>query len=82
MKGDATLFMRADQVEAALQLVMPVLKAWQAALPSDFPNYAAVTWGAGGCPTIVVPRSQLAVTDRIGGTVSKGKTFVMRTNPK
>src|ERR1039457_222711 len=45
MKGDATLFMRADQVEAAWQLVMPVLEAWQAALPSDFPNYAAGTWG-------------------------------------
>ena len=45
MKGDATLFMRADQVEAAWQLVMPVLEAWQAASPSDFPNYAAGTWG-------------------------------------
>jgi len=45
MKGDATLFMRADQVEAAWQLVMPVLEAWQAALPSDFPNYSAGTWG-------------------------------------
>jgi len=45
MKGDATLFMRADQVEAAWQLVLPVLEAWQAASPSDFPNYAAGTWG-------------------------------------
>jgi len=45
MKNDATLFMRADQVEAAWQLLMPVLEAWQAAPPSDFPNYAAGTWG-------------------------------------
>ncbi len=45
MKGDATLFMRADQVEAAWQSVMPVLEEWEAALPSDFPNYAAGTWG-------------------------------------
>jgi glucose-6-phosphate 1-dehydrogenase len=45
MKSDATLFMRADQVEAAWQLLMPVLKGWQAAPPSDFPNYAAGTWG-------------------------------------
>ena len=45
MKSDATLFMRADQVEAAWQLLMPVLQAWQAAPPSDFPNYAAGTWG-------------------------------------
>ena len=45
MKGDATLFMRADQVEAAWQWLMPVLEAWQGTLPSDFPNYPAGTWG-------------------------------------
>jgi glucose-6-phosphate 1-dehydrogenase len=45
MKADATLFMRADQIEAAWQLLMPVLAEWQAIPPSDFPNYAAGTWG-------------------------------------
>ncbi|MGB7623684.1 MAG: glucose-6-phosphate dehydrogenase [Terriglobia bacterium] len=45
MKNDATLFMRADQVEAAWRLLMPVLEAWAAAPTSDFPNYAAGTWG-------------------------------------
>jgi glucose-6-phosphate 1-dehydrogenase len=45
MKRDATLFMRADQVEAAWKLLMPVLDAWSATPPSDFPNYAAGTWG-------------------------------------
>jgi glucose-6-phosphate 1-dehydrogenase len=45
MKNDATLFMRADQVEAAWNLLMPVLEAWAVAPPSDFPNYAAGTWG-------------------------------------
>jgi len=45
MKNDATLFMRADQVEAAWGLLMPVLEVWAAAPPSDFPNYAAGTWG-------------------------------------
>jgi glucose-6-phosphate 1-dehydrogenase len=45
MKNDATLFMRADQVEAAWQLLMPVLEVWAEAPPSDFPNYAAGTWG-------------------------------------
>jgi glucose-6-phosphate 1-dehydrogenase len=44
MKNDATLFMRADQVEAAWQLLMPVLEVWAEAPPSDFPNYAAGTW--------------------------------------
>ena len=45
MKNDATLFMRADQVEAAWRLLMPVLEVWAEAPPSDFPNYAAGTWG-------------------------------------
>ena len=45
MKNDATLFMRADQVEAAWQWLMPVLQVWAEAPPSDFPNYAAGTWG-------------------------------------
>lgn len=45
MVGDATLFMRADQVEAAWQLLMPVLDVWAANPASDFPNYAAGSWG-------------------------------------
>ena len=45
MKNDATLFMRADQVEAAWQLLMPVLEVWGETPPGDFPNYAAGTWG-------------------------------------
>ena len=45
MKNDATLFMRADQVEAAWRLLMPVLNVWAEAPPSDFPNYAAGSWG-------------------------------------
>jgi glucose-6-phosphate 1-dehydrogenase len=45
MKNDATLFMRADQVETAWRLLTPVLEAWAAAPPGDFPNYAAGTWG-------------------------------------
>src|ERR1700691_488433 len=43
--NDATLFMRADQVEAAWRLLMPVLDAWKASPPNDFPNYAGGTWG-------------------------------------
>ena len=45
MKNDATLFMRADQVEAAWRLLTPVLEAWAVTPPGDFPNYAAGTWG-------------------------------------
>jgi len=45
MLGDATLFTRADEVEAAWSRIMPVLEGWQAAPPGDFPNYEAGTWG-------------------------------------
>jgi glucose-6-phosphate 1-dehydrogenase len=45
MLGDATLFMRADQTEAAWSILMPILNIWDAVTPTDFPNYAAGTWG-------------------------------------
>lgn len=45
MVDDATLFMRADQVEAAWAVLMPVLEVWTTRRPSDFPNYTAGTWG-------------------------------------
>jgi glucose-6-phosphate 1-dehydrogenase len=45
MRGDATLFMRADQVEAAWSVVMPVLEVWGETTPADFPNYRAGSWG-------------------------------------
>jgi len=45
MQGDQTLFMRGDQVEAAWDLVMPILNAWENKTSLSFPNYAAATWG-------------------------------------
>jgi glucose-6-phosphate 1-dehydrogenase len=45
MRGDTTLFMRADQVETAWQALMPVIEVWESTPPSDFPNYKAGTWG-------------------------------------
>ena len=45
MLGDATLFIRGDEVEAAWAAVTPVLEAWGAEAPGDFPNYEAGTWG-------------------------------------
>lgn len=44
MQGDATLYARADEVEAAWKFVDPILKYWQ---NEDVPTYgyAAGTWG-------------------------------------
>jgi glucose-6-phosphate 1-dehydrogenase len=45
MIGDATLFQRADMVEAGWCVVSPALDVWKALPPRNFPNYAAGTWG-------------------------------------
>ncbi|MFL9482146.1 glucose-6-phosphate dehydrogenase [Chitinophagaceae bacterium LWZ2-11] len=45
MEGNPTLFMRDDQVEAAWKIIMPIIEAWEARPPVDFPNYAPDSWG-------------------------------------
>ena len=45
MLGDATLFQRADQVEAGWAVVEPVQKAWASSPAPDFPSYPAGSWG-------------------------------------
>ena len=45
MIGDATLFQRADMVEAGWCVVSPVLDVWKALPPRNFPNYASGSWG-------------------------------------
>ncbi len=45
MRNDPTLFMRADQVEAAWRVLMPVLEVWAESSPRHFPNYAAGSCG-------------------------------------
>jgi glucose-6-phosphate 1-dehydrogenase len=57
LRGDATLFMRSDELEAAWEYITPILDSWAAEPPPAFPNYAAGTWGpteanaiVAGCP--------------------------------
>ena len=45
MKGDATLFQRADNVETSWQIVAPILDVWKALPAREFPNYASGSWG-------------------------------------
>ena len=44
MLGDGTLFAHRDGVEATWALMTPILDAWKANPPKDFPNYAAGSW--------------------------------------
>ncbi len=53
IEGDQTLFMRADQVEAAWELLMPVLNSWQSKESINFPNYSADSWGPEIAETLI-----------------------------
>jgi glucose-6-phosphate 1-dehydrogenase len=45
MDGDSTLFMRADQVEAAWTALMPIINVWKTNPSVNFPNYEAGSQG-------------------------------------
>ena len=45
MRGDTTLFMRADQEHLAWSLLDPLLSAYESVPAANFPNYVAGTWG-------------------------------------
>jgi glucose-6-phosphate 1-dehydrogenase len=59
MTGDATLFQRADTVEVAWSVVQPVLDAWAAHTPKDFPNYAAGSWGPGELDRLIAAEGRV-----------------------
>jgi glucose-6-phosphate 1-dehydrogenase len=65
MMGDATLFQRADMVEAGWCVVQPVLDVWKALPPRGFPNYAAGTWG---------PSEAIELMERSGRSWRNGDT--------
>lgn len=58
VRGNQTLFMRRDEVEAAWAWVDPILDAWKASLDAPKP-YAAGTWG---------PSASVAMIERDGRT--------------
>jgi len=62
--GDATLFMRADQVEASWSVLMPILDGWESSKPAGFPNYKSGTWGPKAAEALIAQdgRSWLAPT--------------------
>ena len=45
MIGEATLFTRSDEVEAAWRVVDPLIQFWEQNPPEQMPTYAAGTWG-------------------------------------
>jgi glucose-6-phosphate 1-dehydrogenase len=55
MAGDATLFMRRDQVEAAWRFVMPILNRWDQMNVRDLPEYQCGTWGPVEADRLIEP---------------------------
>jgi glucose-6-phosphate 1-dehydrogenase len=53
LEGDRMLFARGDWVEAAWDWLDPLLAAWAAEPPRDFPNYAAGSWGPAAAAHLV-----------------------------
>lgn len=53
LNGDATLFMRSDQVEEAWDVIKPIQEAWESRNTLDFPNYASGTWGPENAEALV-----------------------------
>jgi glucose-6-phosphate 1-dehydrogenase len=53
MLGDATLFMRADQTEAAWEILEPILRVWEEIRPTDFPNYQSGAWGPEAAESLI-----------------------------
>ncbi len=82
MKSDATLFMRADQVEAAWQLLGPVLEVWSATPPSDFPNYAAGSWGPVGAQELLEAGHHWPLPTELHRAPAKGGRARRRKRPR
>jgi glucose-6-phosphate 1-dehydrogenase len=55
LDGDATLFMRSDQVEAAWKVVMPIINAWKKYPKKQLLKYVAGSWGPTAATTLLKP---------------------------
>ncbi len=66
MKGDATLFMREDQIEAAWSVVMPILEVWGEVKAADFPNYEAGSWGPESAEMLISRDGRIWLTAEAG----------------
>ncbi|MCI0740843.1 MAG: glucose-6-phosphate dehydrogenase [Gemmataceae bacterium] len=56
LRGDATLFMRSDELEAAWEFATPILDAWHSSLPPQIPTYPAGTWGPSEAQRVIDER--------------------------
>src|SRR5207302_1776090 len=72
MRGDATLFMRADQVETAWGVVMPILEAWGQATTKKLPEYPAGSWGPAEADALVAQDGHVWIPATLARSASEG----------
>jgi glucose-6-phosphate 1-dehydrogenase len=65
IRGDATLFMRADQIECAWKVVAPALESWSSVPLSDSAYYPSGSWGPESAEALIAQdgRSWLGPAD-------------------
>ena len=54
MHGDATLFLRSDNVEYAWRTLTTILDVWETLPARDFPNYPSGSWGPAEADKLLV----------------------------
>jgi glucose-6-phosphate 1-dehydrogenase len=62
IKGDLTLFVREDEIEAMWTVVDPIIKRWEEQVPRDFPNYDSGAWGPREAQELVEQEGRTWVT--------------------
>ncbi|WP_407431408.1 glucose-6-phosphate dehydrogenase [Arcticibacter sp.] len=67
MQGDATLFMRSDQVEEAWDVITPILEVWESKESINFPNYAAGSWGPETAEALIAREGHIWAGINFGG---------------
>lgn len=67
MQGDATLFMRSDQVEEAWDVITPILEVWESRESINFPNYAAGSWGPETAEALIAKQGHIWVANLFKG---------------
>jgi glucose-6-phosphate 1-dehydrogenase len=55
LEGDATSFMRTDQIEMAWKIVMPILNAWKKSPGKQLQFYPAGSWGPAAADKLLKP---------------------------
>jgi len=80
MQGDATLFIRRDEIEAQWRLITPILEAWAHQQPPPFPNYAAGSEGPAQADSLPARNGHRwrPISESVSGCEEKLKTLVVR----